>query len=209
MTKISSIIHPTAIVDPDAKIGEGCFIGPYTIISAEVVIYDRVEIGPFCAIGNTAEKHGFFGLPGEKVLIGSDTIIRSHVTIDCGTFRETTISKRCTILRGAHVGHDVILEDDVTLSCNVLVGGESRIMRGGNLGLGAVTHQKTLFGPYSILGMNSCVTKKTPIAPFSKYAGVPARAIGANHLAIDRAKLTARDVEELHYRYLHLKEGTQ
>lgn len=191
-----NFIHHTAIVDPKAKIGLGVVIGPHAIIMANVKIGDGCLISPFAVIGSPAEKRGFFEKLG-SVEIGKNCVIREYVTVNGGTFRPTVVGDNCILLRGSHVGHDAIIQDNVTLSCNVLVGGEALVMEGSNLGLGVSVHQGMIIGPYSIVGMNAAVSKKTPILPFSKYAGVPARELGMNTVAIQRNNLSKERMTEL------------
>lgn len=195
-------VHPTAIIHTGAKLGIGVEVGPYAVIYDDVVIGSNTKISSHAVIGSPAEKRGYFdGSRAQPVYIGEDCYIREYVTINAGTIRPTTIGNRCLLLRGSHVGHDSVIDDDVTLSCDVLIGGETMVQRGANLGLGAVTHQRSIIGAYSIVGMNSTVTKKSQVIPFNKYAGTPVVLLGANHIAIDRAKLDSAEVERLQYEY--------
>jgi UDP-N-acetylglucosamine acyltransferase len=85
----------------------------------------------------------------------------------------------------AHVPHDAVIGNRVTLSCGVLVGGHSRIGEGANLGLGTVIHQRLAIGSGSMIGMSSVVTRHVP--PFAKAFGSPARIQGANAVGLGRA----------------------
>jgi UDP-N-acetylglucosamine acyltransferase len=95
------------------------------------------------------------------------------------------------MLRGSHLGHDVMVENNVTISCNVLVGGHSIIGSGANLGLGAILHQFSKIGCYSMIGMGTIVTKKSNIQCFGTYVGNPAKYIKEN----DYQKLKFSSVE--------------
>lgn len=162
------------------RLGEDVYIGPYCYIKNGAVIGNGTRLEGYVSLGTPPEHRDFFRKTGFGVELGQAVIIREFVTINSGVLRPTVVGDRCILLKGSHVGHDAILEEDVTLSCGVLVGGHSVVMRGANLGLGAVTHQRTVIGSFSMVGMNSTVTKKTLIEPFMKYAGSPAKNIGLN-----------------------------
>jgi UDP-N-acetylglucosamine acyltransferase len=187
---MEAIVHPTAIVGPKVSLADDVIVGPYAVISGITYIGKGTRISAHAVIGTAAEKHGYFDFTKGSVVIGENCVIREGVTINAGTFRCTTLGDNVVMLRGSHVGHDVWINDNVTLSCNVLVGGESEVHEGANLGLGAIVHQRSIVGSWSMLGMSTVVTKKTPIEPFKKYVGVPARCIGENTVAMERNNLT-------------------
>ena len=180
------MIHPTAIIGPNVVIGEGTTIGPYAVI------------------GTPAEKHGFWDKPG-RVVIGKNCIIREFVTIHGSTGEHpTTMGDDCVMLRGSHAGHDCTIEDRVTISCNVLLGGHSHVMQGANLGLGAIVHQNSVIGSYAMLGMGTIVTKKSMIMPGQKFVGVPAKFIGENTVGLKRNRIEPEDLVKENHRYARL-----
>lgn len=157
----NTFIHPTALIGENVKIGDNCYIGPY------------------CIIGYPAEykgkEHLDFG-----VVIEDGTRITGLVTIDSGTEHTTWIGQNCYIMKHAHIGHDVILEDNVTLSPGAKIGGHAIIGVMTNVGMNACVHQRVHVSYGCMIGMGTVVTKKTEIKPKVKYAGVPARIIGDN-----------------------------
>lgn len=173
-------ISPSAFVHPEAKIGTGNIIYHGVTIGKNVEIGDSNVIYPYAVIGTDPEHKSFFGKETKGVKIGVGNVIREFVTINSGTFQDTLIGSNCWLLRGSHVGHDSVIEDLVTLSCNVLIGGESQVCEGANLGLGAAVHQRSIIGHYSMIGMNSVVPKTREVLPLMKYAGSPIEHIGKN-----------------------------
>lgn len=156
-----SYVHPTAVIGPNVTIGKG------------------VYIGPLCVIGYPAEwkgnEHNDAG-----VIIEDGARLTGLVTVDSGVERPTVIGKDCYLMKHCHVGHDAILEDQVTVSCGAKIGGHTIIGVMTNIGLNACIHQR-LNIPYGcMIGMGAVVTKKTDLSPKTKYAGVPAKAIGGN-----------------------------
>ena len=155
-------IHPTVILGPDVEIGEGTYIGPY------------------CIIGYPAEHKEYWNEDCGKVIIGKNCVITGHVTIDAGTTRPTHIMDNCWLLKHSHVGHDALIGPNSTISCGAKVGGHAGTGHNVNIGLNACIHQWIFVPEGCMVGMNSTITKKTPLQPFRKYAGSPARDIGPN-----------------------------
>lgn len=184
-------VHPTAVIDSSVRMGTGNYIGPYTVIGELVVLGNGNRIESHSSIGSPAEHKGFFsGRDSRGVNIGDNNTIREFTTINSGTTRPTIIGSSCIMLRGSHHSHDSVMEDGVTLSCNVLIGGHSHIMEGAVLGLGATIHQYQIIGAYSMLGMGAIVPKHTNILPCHKYVGNPAKSIGLNEIGMERNFIT-------------------
>ena len=154
-------------------------IHPTAVIGENVTIEDGVYIGPFCIIGFPAEWKGMEGKDC-GVIIRKGTRITGHVTIDSGAIRPTEIGENCYLMKHCHIGHDSIIEQDVTISCGVKVGGHTIIRKGCNIGLNAVIHQKQIISENCMIGMGSVVTKKSIVDPGMKYVGNPIRCIGQN-----------------------------
>ncbi len=203
-------IHPTAIVDPDAELGEGVEIGPYSIISATVRIGDRTSVGAHAVIeghtvigeeceiftgaviGSVTQDKKYDG--GTSYLrIGNRNKIREYVTINPGTQEgtETTIGDDTLLMAYAHVAHDctignrVVLANQGTLAGHVTV--EDKAIIGG---LSAV-HQFVRIGTLSIVGGCSKVVQDVP--PFMMVDGHPAKAYGINTVGLNRAGLSKED----------------
>jgi UDP-N-acetylglucosamine acyltransferase len=186
--------HPTIEVSnvSEENIGEGNYFGPYCTFYPGVKIGNRNRFEGYCSIGSPAEKHGYF-IPSNNVpttLIGDDNIIREFTTINSGSRRSTVMGNKCLMLRGSHLSHDSILENEVTVSCSVMIGGESYIMTGCNLGLGSLLHQFSVMGSYSMLGMGTVVTKTTNLQPGYIYIGNPARELKPNIIGLTRKNIT-------------------
>ena len=201
-----TFIHPTAIVDPEAEIGAGVTIGPFSIIEANVVIGDGTEIGARVSIeGHTTiarENHIFTGAVIGSVTqdkkykggisylkIGDRNKIREYVTVNPGTDEgtETLIGDDNLIMAYAHVAHNcmignkTIIANAGTLAGHVIV--EDRAVIGG---LGGV-HQFVKIGYMAIVGGSSKAVKDIP--PFIMVDGHPAKAYGLNVVGMERAGL--------------------
>lgn len=82
-------VHPTAVVDPEATLGEGCFVGPGVVVERGAVIGDRVELHAHVHVGR-------------DVRIGHDSVLSSGVRV----LDRCVIGQRCTLQSGAIVGSD-------------------------------------------------------------------------------------------------------
>jgi UDP-N-acetylglucosamine acyltransferase len=174
-------------------------IHPTSIVYSNVSIGDNVEIGPYCIIGSPSEIKNNYPLENLGVVIGDNTIITGHVTIDGGSVKPTTIGKNCFIMKSVHIGHDSTIEDDVVLSAHSVLAGHVKISQYSNVGIGSLFHQFSLVGGGSMIGMGSVITKKSIIPPFSKMVGNPSKNIGENLFV--KNKLTNSDIEQLNFKY--------
>lgn len=170
-------IHPTAIVSPNAVIGRNNYIGPYTIIGDHVIIGDNNYIGPHCVIGNPPESRDFLGESTSKVRIGDGNQIMKQVTIDGGTESITTILNNTLLLKNSHVGHDALIGNFVTLTCNVVIGGWVEIGKGCNIGLQSVVNPRTEIPPSVRIGALSLVRRNCELESGKIYGGNPLRYI--------------------------------
>jgi UDP-N-acetylglucosamine acyltransferase len=204
----SNFIHTTSLIGSNVKIGKNNYIGPFCYIPDGVVIGDNNRFEAYCSIGTAPEHRDFFnntvtsGCKG--VTIGNYNIFREYVTINAGTYRDTQVGNMVIMLRGSHLGHDVIVEDGVTLSCNVLIGGESYIMEGVNMGLGSICHQYSVIGAYSMIGMGGVVTKSSSIIPGEIYVGNPVKHLKMNKIGLERNNIDIKKLADYTERYFEL-----
>ena len=82
-------IHPTAVVDEEATLGEGCFVGPGVVVERGAVVGDRVELHAHVHVGR-------------DVRIDQDTVLHSGVRV----LDRCVIGRRCTLQAGTIVGSD-------------------------------------------------------------------------------------------------------
>lgn len=178
-------IHPTAIIDPHVSLGTDNEIGPFCVLSGRIRIGNGNKFVGHVAIGTAPEHRDYWNYFSHgPVYIGNRGVFREFTTVNAGTTSPTVLGDRVIMLRGAHVGHDCWVEDEVTLSCNAIVGGHSQILEGANIGLSAVIRQRLVVGAYAMLGMGAVVTKNCE--PFMIYYGNPATNRGKNDRGIER-----------------------
>ena len=159
-------VHRTAVVHETAIIYDG------VVIEADVVI------GPYCIIGAPAEWKHKESSKGVRICEGA--ILTGLITIDAGVEYTTYIGTNCYIMKHAHIGHDAIIKDAVTISCGAKVGGHAIIGEQTNIGLNAVIHQRKIVPAGCMIGMGSVITKGLVMSQGMKYAGNPAKCLGQN-----------------------------
>ena len=113
-------------------------------------------------------------------------MFREHITINAGTEGLTSIASNVIMLRGSHVGHDCVIEDGVTLSCDAIMLGHVHVMKHSNCGAGCLIHQYQVVGSYSMIGMGCVVPKKTKLEAGHTWVGNPARRLKTNMYALDK-----------------------
>jgi UDP-N-acetylglucosamine acyltransferase len=202
-----NIIHKTATISHNVKLGVGNYIGAYCyLVDCKIGNGNRFEA--FCSIGTPPEyKSHFAEGDWNEVEIGDENVIREFVTINAGTKRKTIIGNKNWLLKGSHIGHDAWVQNDCTLSCNSLIGGHSIIMDGVNMGLASVCHQFSILGAYSMYGMGAIVTKKLDAEPFKIFVGNPATYLKENSVAIERNNISQQQMQNYFNKYKLYKDG--
>jgi UDP-N-acetylglucosamine acyltransferase len=225
---MAKTIHPTAIVESGATLGDGVKIGPYCVVGPQVVLGDEVElvshvtvagdttvgtrsrIFPFASIGHPPQDLKYKGEPN-SLTIGTGCTIREGVTMNPGTVNgglKTTVGDNCAFLANSHVGHDCHVGNGVVLSNNVMLGGHVTIGDHVIFGGGAAVIQFTRIGRQAFLGGMSGL--ENDLIPYGMALGNRARLAGLNIIGLTRRGFSRADIHELRraYRLLFADEGT-
>lgn len=212
-------IHSTAIVAPDAELGEGVEIGPYSIIGKEVKIGRNTIIGPhaviddFTQIGENCHIFQFasIGAPpqdlkfaGEKtsVVIGNFNTIREFVTIHRSTTADigvTVIGDHNLIMAYCHVAHNCKLGNNIVMSNGATLGGHTHIEDYAIIGGLTGVHQFSRIGAHCIVGGTSGVNKDVP--PYTTAAGNHAKLFGLNLIGLKRRGFSEETINALKKAY--------
>ncbi|CAN5389283.1 acyl-ACP--UDP-N-acetylglucosamine O-acyltransferase [soil metagenome] len=221
-------IHPTAIVSPDAHLGQDVEIGPFCTVGPKVqlghgvrlishVVVDGVTsigagtaIHPFAFLGGAPQHLAHKG-EDTKLVIGERNIIREHVTMHTGTVGGggvTTVGSDSLYMVGAHVAHDCVVGNNVTFANNATLGGHVTIGDFVFMGGLSAVHQFTRIGRYSFVGGGGVVTKD--VIPYGSVWGNHAHLEGLNLVGLKRRGFTREAINALRaaYRLLFADEGT-
>jgi UDP-N-acetylglucosamine acyltransferase len=221
-------IHPSAVVEAGAKLGQGVKIGPFSIVGADVVLGDgcelvshvvvtgrttigaRTKLFPFASIGHQPQDLKFKG-ELSTLVIGADCLIREGVTMNPGTqggIMTTVVGDRCAFLANSHVGHDCQIGNDVIFSNNVMLAGHCTVGDFAIIGGGAAVIQFARIGAHSFIGGMSAL--ENDLIPYGMVVGNRAYLSGLNIIGLRRRGFAQSDVHSLRraYRMLFANEGT-
>ncbi|MES2767190.1 MAG: acyl-ACP--UDP-N-acetylglucosamine O-acyltransferase [Bacteroidota bacterium] len=209
-----SNFHPSAVISPNAKIGENVAIGPFSLVEDDVEIGDGTHIYSNVVIGNGArigkECKIFPGaviamepqdlkFKGEKTLaiIGDRTTIRECVTINRGTTfsGEARIGSDCLIMAYCHVAHDCVIGDHVVMGNGCQLAGHVTIHDWAILGGMAHVHQFCTVGKHTMIGATVLLTKD--VAPYALTGRDPIRVMGINKIGLRRRGFSYDDIDAI------------
>ncbi len=208
MSAVEKLVHPTAVISPEARLGADVRVGPYCVIEAGARVGDRCRLGPYVHVHGcvTVGEDAIIGtssvLGGEPqdvqyrgepttVELGARCRLHEHVTIHraCGEGGRTVIGDEIMMMAGSHVAHNARIEDRVTLVNGSLVAGHGHVGEDAILSGQSAVHQFCRVGRRTMLGGACMATKDVP--PFSIAVGsYPVRWRAPNQVGLRRAGLT-------------------
>ncbi len=201
--EVGGLVHPTAIIDADAKIAPDATVGPYTIVGPGVVVGRGTVLGPHvlverdttigeqcqiakgAVIGSDPQDLKYEGETSE-LTVGDRTVVREYATLNRGTRASgrTVVGSDCLIMAYAHVAHDCEIGNHVVLSNAVNMGGHVVIEDWAMVGGLTAIHQFVRIGAHSFCGGGSRVPQDIP--PYLKVAGNPVKLYGLNKIGLER-----------------------
>lgn len=214
-----TMIHPTAIIEPSVKLGKNVKIGPYCVITGNVTLGDNVElkshvavanktsigegtiIYPFASIGHAPQDLKYNGEDSE-LIIGSNNVIREHVTINPGTAgggMKTAVGDNCLIMIAVHIAHDCIVGNNVILANNVTLGGHVTVDDFAIIGGLSAVHQFVRIGSNSMIGGMSGI--ESDVMPFAIVSGERSGLIGINLVGLKRKGFEKDEINALRDAY--------
>ena len=207
------MIHSSAIIGNNVKLGSNVEIGPYVIIEGDVSIGNNTKIHsscsikgdtsigndniifPFCSIGSDPQDLKFKG--EESFLeIGNSNIFREHCTVNIGTEGggfKTLIGNNSLFMTGAHIAHDCVVGDNVVLANQATLGGHVIIENNAVIGGLSAIHQFCRIGELAMIGGMSAV--ENDVFPFALASGNRAKILGLNLIGLKRANYNKGDIQ--------------
>lgn len=192
------MIHPTAVIDDSATLGDNVSIGPYSIIGADVEIGDGSTIGPHVvimgptSIGQDNRVFQFSSLGEEpqdkkfsdensRLVIGDRNTIREYCNFNRGTAGgggETRIGSDNWIMANVHIAHDCIVGNNTVFANAASLAGHVTVEDQVILGGFTLVHQFCRVGMHSFTSMGSIINRDVP--PYVTVAGKMAEPRGIN-----------------------------
>jgi len=221
-------VHPTAIVDAAASIGDNVEIGPYCCVGPDVtlaegvrlvshvVVAGRTSVGPnthiypFASIGHRPQDLKYKGEPS-VLEIGANNIIREQVTMNPGTEgggMTTRVGNNGLFMVGSHVAHDCLIGNHVIMANNATLAGHVVIDDFAILGGLSAVHQFVRIGCHAMVGGMSGVEQD--VIPYGSVIGNRARLAGLNIVGLKRRGFSRGEIAALRkaYRMLFAEEGS-
>jgi len=208
--------HPTAIIDPHARIACSVSVGPYSIVGENVELGEDCEVMSHVVLdghtrmgkGNRIFPWAAIGLPpqdlkyqGEatRLEVGDGNTFREFITVHRGTAEGggvTRIGSHNLLMAYVHIAHDCQLGSHIIMANGASLAGHVEIQDHASVGAFCGIHQFTRIGAYSFLGSYTIVNQD--ILPYSKSSAPrPVEVLGANRIGLERRGLKAEDIDEL------------
>jgi UDP-N-acetylglucosamine acyltransferase len=199
-----SLIHPTAIVEPSARIAADVVVGPYSVIGPGVEIEANCRIGshvvigrgtrigtgnrifPFASLGQDPQDKKYAG-EATRLEIGRDNTIREYVTINRGTVQDagvTHVGDDNWIMAYVHIAHDCRVGNHTVLANNATLAGHVHLGDYVTLGGFTLVHQFCHIGEHAFSAFGARINKDVP--PFVTVCEGRARPRGLNSEGLKR-----------------------
>jgi len=213
-------IHPTAIVEPGARVPASCTVGPFCHVGAEVEMGEHCELVshvvmegptrmgshnrlfPFASVGCGPQDLTYKGEP-TRLEIGDRNQIREFVTIHRGTVKGgglTRVGSDCLIMAYAHIAHDCVVGDHVIMANAATLAGHVTIEEWATIGAFSPVHQFVRVGTHAYIGGGSVITQD--VLPFSKTcASRDVQAYGANAIGLERRGFSKERVRKIQHAF--------
>ncbi len=213
------MIHPTAVVSPQAELAADVEIGPYAVIgpgvqigagtriAAHVVVRGPTTLGErnrvfqFASIGDDPQDKKYGGEP-TRLEIGNDNTIREYCSINRGTVQDggvTRVGNGNWLMSYTHIAHDCCVGNDVIMSNNATLAGHVHVEDHAILSGFCAVHQFCRIGAHSFIGGLCGITRD--VLPFLMVAGIPPEPRGINQEGLKRRGFTTEQLRNLKEAY--------
>ncbi len=219
-------VHPTAIIEDGAQLGQDVDVGPYCVVGPDVKMEDGVRlvshvvvsgnthigkgcvIYPFASLGHPPQHLKYEG-EKTRLVIGESNVIREHVTMNPGTAldnNETIVGNNGYFMVGSHIAHDCVVGDNAIFANNATLGGHVTVGNHVMLGGLSAVQQHSRIGNFAFIGGMSAVT--ADVIPYGSVHGF-SRLVGLNIVGMKRRGLSRDKIHDLRnaYRLLFAQEG--
>ena len=210
-------IHPTALVDKNAQLGEDVEIGPYanvgpdvkigarTVVQQGAIVHGHTTIGedcqifPYACIGMKTQDLKYVEGSVSYVEIGNRTVIREFATVHLGTKdgEKTVIGDDCLFMAYCHAAHGVILGNHVICSNSVQLAGDVHVQDWAIIGGCSAAHQFCTVGRHAMVGGMAKIRQDVPPFMLCDMDGNSQKVIGPNVVGLKRRGFTSESIAVL------------
>ena len=204
-------IHPTAVVEPGARLGADVEVGAYAFIGADVTLGDRTKVlhhatvegrteaGPDCEVhpyaligGRTQDLKARPGRPGLR--IGARNVFREYVSVHLGTQEGewTVLGDDNVLLAYSHVAHDCVIGSHLVMSSHSALAGHVHVGDHVNIGWNAGIHQFCRIGDHAMVAACSKCVQDVP--PFVIADGNPCETKMVNAVGLKRSGFSEDEI---------------
>ncbi|MBV9332218.1 MAG: acyl-ACP--UDP-N-acetylglucosamine O-acyltransferase [Alphaproteobacteria bacterium] len=219
-------VHPTAVVEEGASLGDSVEIGPFCVVGSGVVLADgvrllshvsvrgRTEIGsgtmiyPGAVLGGEAQIRGPL-FKDARLVVGAECTIRECVTMSTGSEKgrgTTTVGNCGYFMAYSHVGHDCVVGDNVTFANGATLGGHVRVGEGVILGGLSAVQQFGRVGRGAMIGGITGVNRD--VIPYGIAYGDHVQLAGLNLIGLKRRGLSRETIHAMRAAYREIFTNT-
>ena len=220
-------IHPTAVIDPQAKVASDVWIGPFCVVEADAEIASGcrlenravVKKGTILGANNVLSEGAVLGgrpqhlAAGEEVgrlHVGDGNQFRENVTVHCGLKPDdvTTLGDGNLLMINAHIGHDCHLHNNIIMANNSMLGGHVTVYDRAYISAAVGVHQFCRVGKMAMVGGQAHVNRDIP--PFVTLDGHASEVVGVNQIGLRRNGFSNAEIRQIKeaYRAIYREELT-
>jgi UDP-N-acetylglucosamine acyltransferase len=195
--RLDSTVHvgPHAVIDEDVELGPHCVVGPHVYLTGVVIAgaHNRFHAG--CVIGDAPVDLKYTGEP-TRLLIGHHNVFREHVTVNCSNTlaEDTIIGSHNFLTPHCHVGHNTRIGDHVILGGGAMLAGHVVVGDRAFISGNCLVHQFCRIGKLAMMQGGAGVSKDLP--PFTVASGLNG-IVGLNIVGLRRAGFKPEERLEL------------
>ncbi|HPE49687.1 MAG TPA: acyl-ACP--UDP-N-acetylglucosamine O-acyltransferase, partial [Hyphomonas sp.] len=203
--KMSTQIHPTALVEdgaqlgmgvtigpfchvgPNARLGDGCILRSHAVVTGHTTLGRNCVLFPHAVLGSSPQVIGFVETPESRLEVGDGCTFREYATAHTGMPKFgglTRVGDNCYIMIGAHIAHDNRIGNNVVMANNVSLAGHIEV--GDHVWFGGLSavHQFSRIGRNAFIGGGAIVVED--VIPFGSVVGNHAKLSGLNMVGLKR-----------------------
>jgi len=188
-------VGPYSVIDPQVEVGAGCIVGPHVYLTGVTKIGSNNRFHAGCVIGDSPQDLKYKGEP-TRLVIGDRNVFREHVTINRSTTMDsdTEVGSDNLLMAGTHVAHNCRVGNYVIMANTSMLGGHVTVEDRALISGSCLVHQFCRIGTLAMMQGGSAVSQD--VAPFTVARGVNGIA-GLNVVGLRRAGFSAADRLEL------------